>query len=68
MIDTALHLAETLLTLNWTFAMAPSDLAFITSDAPYVIGPPPGETEWRAYGVLTPGATSIIRSALPRAF
>jgi hypothetical protein len=60
MIDTALHLAETLFALNWTFAMAPVDLAFITSDAPYVIAPPPGETDWRACGVLTPGATSII--------
>jgi Protein of unknown function (DUF4238) len=54
--DAALHLAEVLLTLNWTFVVAPPDLAFITSDAPFVIAPPPGlENDWRAYGVLTPG-------------
>ena len=56
MVDAPLHLAEILLPLDWTFATAPNDLAFITSDAPYVIAPPPGETDWRAYGVLTPGA------------
>ncbi len=60
MVDAPLHLAEILLPLDWTFATAPNDLAFITSDAPYVIAPPPGETDWRAYGVLTPGAASVI--------
>ena len=60
MIDTALDLAGTLLTLDWKFATAPSDLAFITSDAPFVIAPPVGESDWRACGVLTPGATSSI--------
>jgi Protein of unknown function (DUF4238) len=60
MIDTALHLAETLLTLDWTFVTAPADLAFITSDAPFVIAPPPGEDDYRACGLLTPGAASAI--------
>ena len=40
--DAALHLAKILLTLNWSFAIAPTDLAFITSDAPFMIAPPPG--------------------------
>jgi hypothetical protein len=60
MIDNALHLAELLLTLNWTFVRAPHDIHFITSDAPFVTAPPPGETDWRAYGVLTPGAMTTI--------
>jgi hypothetical protein len=60
MVDSALSLAEILLTLTWTFVQAPRDLAFITSDAPFVIAPPPGENDWRAYGVLTPGAASTI--------
>ncbi len=60
MIDGALHIAELLLTLNWTFVRAPQDIQFITSDAPFVIAPPPGENDWRAYGVLTPGAVSTI--------
>lgn len=59
--DAALHLAEVLLTLNWTFVAAPPDLAFITSDAPFMIAPPPGmENDSRAYGVLTPGAATTI--------
>lgn len=59
--DAALHLAEVLLTLNWSFVTAPPDLAFITSDAPFMIAPPPGlENDWRAYGVLTPGAATTI--------
>lgn len=61
MCDAALHLAEILLTLNWSFVTAPPDLAFITSDAPFMIAPPPGmEHDWRAYGLLTPGAASTI--------
>lgn len=60
MVDSALHLAEILLTMNWTFVQAPRGLAFITSDAPFIIAPPPGESDWRAYGVLTPGAASTI--------
>jgi hypothetical protein len=59
--DAAMHLAEVLLTLNWTFVSAPPNLAFITSDAPFTIAPPPDlENDWRAYGVLTPGAASSI--------
>jgi hypothetical protein len=60
MVDGAVHLAETLLTLDWIFVTAPPDLAFITSDAPFAIAPPPGEDDSRAYGVLTPGAASTI--------
>ena len=65
MVDSALHLAEILLTLNWTFVQAPREVAFITSDAPFIIAPPPGESDWRAYGVLTPGATSTIPLSSP---
>jgi hypothetical protein len=60
MVDTAVHLGEMLLTLDWVFAKAPPDLAFITSDAPFTIAPPPGEDDSRAYGLLTPGAASTI--------
>jgi hypothetical protein len=60
MVDTALHLAETLLTLDWVFVTAPHDLAFITSDAPFAIAPPTGAEDSRAYGILTPGAASSI--------
>jgi hypothetical protein len=60
MVDAALHLAETLLKLDWIFVTAPADLAFITSDAPFAIAPPPGEDNSRAYGLLTPGAASSI--------
>jgi hypothetical protein len=61
MADAALRFAEVLLTLNWTFVVAPPDLAFITSDAPFTIAPPRGlENDSRAYGVLTPGAASTI--------
>jgi Protein of unknown function (DUF4238) len=60
MVDTALHLAGTLLTLDWVFVRSPPDLAFITSDAPFAVAPPPGEDESRAYGILTPGAASSI--------
>lgn len=60
MSDTALHLAEVLMTLNWTFVQAPRDLPFITSDAPFMIAPPLGESDRSAYGVLTPGAASTI--------
>jgi hypothetical protein len=60
MVDAGLHLAGTLLTMDWTFAFAPADLAFITSDAPFAVAPPPGEKDWRAYGVLTPGAAVTL--------
>jgi hypothetical protein len=60
MVDAGLHLAGTLLTLNWTFVSAPPDFRFITSDAPFTVMPPPGEKDWRAYGILTPGAASTI--------
>jgi hypothetical protein len=61
MVAAALHLAGILLSMNWTFATAPPDLAFITSDAPFVITPPPHwNKDWRSYGVLTPGTASTI--------
>jgi len=60
MVDTAHNLAETLLTLDWVFLTAPPNLAFITSDAPFSIAPPPGEDDSRAYGILTPGAASTV--------
>lgn len=59
--DAALHLAKVLLTLDWYFVIAPPGLSFITSDAPFMIAPPHGmENDWRAYGVLTPGAATTI--------
>ncbi len=60
MMDGALHLAEVLMALSWTFVRAPNDIHFITSDAPFIIAPPAGEQDWRAYGVLTPGAITTI--------
>lgn len=61
MLDATQHLAEVLTTLNWYFVRAPRDFAFITSDGPFVITPPNGyERDWRAYGILTPGAASVI--------
>ena len=60
MMDTALHVAEVLLTLNWTFVRAPRDLSFITSDCPFTIAPPPGEEDLRPYGILTPGAVTTV--------
>ena len=60
MLDSTLHLAEVLMTLDWTFVRAPRDLEFITSDAPFMTAPPPGESDSRAYGVRTPGAMTTI--------
>src|SRR5471030_2191317 len=61
MTEAALHLAEVVLTMNWVFVFAPPGLAFITSDAPFFIAPPPGmENDSRAYGILTPGAAATI--------
>jgi hypothetical protein len=61
MVDLSLDFAATLLMLEWTFVHAPADLAFITSDAPFMIAPPPGmENDPRAYGILTPGAAATI--------
>jgi hypothetical protein len=58
MIDTGLHLAEVLLTLDWNFVDAPEGVPFITSDVPFTTAPPPNhEGSW---GVLTPGAMSSI--------
>jgi hypothetical protein len=47
--------------VDWVFVFAPPGLAFITSDAPFFIAPPPGmENDSRAYGILTPGAAATI--------
>ncbi len=60
MMDSALHLAEVLMTLNWTFVRAARDIEFITSDAPFVTARPWDETDPRTYGVLTPGAATLV--------
>lgn len=35
-------------------------IEFITPDAPFVTAPPSDENECRAYGVLTPGAATLV--------
>lgn len=60
MMDSTVHMAEVLMTLDWTFVRASRALEFITSDAPFMTAPPPGESDPRAYGVLTPGAMTTI--------
>jgi len=50
MMDSTVHMAEVLMTLDWTFVRAPHDLEFITSDAPFMTAPPPGETKCRVGG------------------
>ena len=56
--DAALHLARVLLTLNWSFVIAPPDLAFITSDAPFMIAPRP---IWRTIRAPTGCSRPVLR-------
>jgi Protein of unknown function (DUF4238) len=58
MLDTGLHLAEVILTLNWNFVVAPERVPFITSDVPFTTTPP--RDHKGSFGVLTPGAISTI--------
>jgi hypothetical protein len=61
MLDTAVEIGKELGSMNWTvYTTSPISL-FVTSDNPFVLLPPPGFIQGTVgFGILTPGATSLI--------
>ena len=61
MFKVALEIAPRLLELDWMVWFAPERGAFVTSDNPFTVVPPPDHDRERGeYGLLTPGATSVL--------
>ncbi len=60
MLETANEVGQILASRNWLIVKSASTSAFITSDNPFVILPPPNHHPARGVGVATPGAKSII--------
>ena len=61
MLEQALDLARVFLQMNWIVLWSPREAAFVTSDNPVVLIPPPNiGTSLPGVGVLTPGATTLI--------
>jgi len=61
MLEVGLGLLPKLLGLDWNFLFAPPGAAFITTDNPFTVVPPPGhDLDRQDYGVLTPEAITVL--------
>lgn len=61
MLDLSLKTAPVLDQLHWVVLSAPTGSAFITSDNPFTVVQPPGfDSNGQGYGILTPGATTVM--------
>lgn len=61
MLELALDLAGAFVKMDWTVLWSPKKTAFVTSDNPFVLIPPPDfDFSVSGVGVLTPGATTVI--------
>jgi hypothetical protein len=61
MMSLALDIAKALFRLDWEILSAPKDTSFITCDNPFTVVPPPGfDASEESYGILTPGASTVV--------
>ncbi len=61
MMSLSLEVAKTLLRLNWEILAAPKGTSFVTCDHPFTVVPPPFfDNTLEGYGILTPGASTVV--------
>lgn len=61
MISLSLDIAKMLFRLNWEVLAAPKGMSFVTCDNPFTVVPPPFfDDTLGGFGILTPGASTVI--------
>lgn len=61
MMSLALEIAQAVFRLNWEVLSAPKGMAFVTCDNPFTVVPPPNfDGTLGGYGILTPGASTVV--------
>ncbi len=61
MMSLALEIAKAVFRLNWEILTAPKDCSFVTCDNPFTVVPPPlFDDTIQGYGILTPGASTVV--------
>lgn len=61
MMSLALEVAKALFRLNWEILSAPKGCSFVTCDNPFTVVPPPFyDGSLVGYGILTPGASTVV--------
>jgi hypothetical protein len=61
MLSLAPEIAQALFRLNWDVLSAPKGCAFVTCDNPFTVVPPPCFDDLiQGYGILTPGASTVV--------
>jgi hypothetical protein len=61
MMSLALEIAKALFRLSWDILAAPKDCSFVTCDNPFTLVPPPFfDDSLVGYGILTPGASTVV--------
>ncbi|MGC9971422.1 MAG: DUF4238 domain-containing protein [Bryobacteraceae bacterium] len=61
MLSLSLEVAKAVFRLNWEILSAPKGTSFITCDNPFTVVPPPFfDDTVEGYGILTPGASTVV--------
>lgn len=61
MMSLSLEIAKALFKLNWEILAAPKGMSFVTCDNPFTVVPPPFfDDSLEGYGIMTPGAFTVI--------
>jgi|SRR5579871_431304 len=61
MLSLALEIAQAVFRLNWEVLAAPKGMSFLTCDNPFTVVPPPFfDDSLQGYGILTPGASTVV--------
>jgi hypothetical protein len=61
MVSVSLEIARAIFRLNWEILSAPKGTSFVTCDDPFTVVPPPFfDSSLQGYGILTPGASTIV--------
>ena len=61
MLSLALEIAQAVFRLNWEILAAPKGMSFLTCDNPFTVVPPPlFDDSIQGYGILTPGASTVV--------
>ena len=61
MMSMALEIAQAVFRLNWEVFAAPKGMSFLTCDNPFTVVPPPFfDDSIQGYGILTPGASTVV--------